>query len=61
MTEKDKAKMLDILIDGIIHEYNDAPPVDKKFHSRAEKLGYVMVSTLDSNGFITSAGIQGEQ
>ena len=60
MTKEDKALMLDILIDGIIHEYNDQPPVEKKYHSRAERIGYEMVTVLNTNGFITNAGIEGQ-
>lgn len=57
MTDMDKAQMLDILIDDIIHEYEDKPPVEKKYHSRAEKVGYSILTALDSKGFITTEGI----
>lgn len=60
MTDAEKAQMLDILIDDIIREYNEHPPVDKKFHSRAEKIGYCLIIDLESNGFITDSGIQGK-
>ncbi len=53
--------MLDIIIDNLIHEYNDKPPVPKDFHSRAERVGYQIITELESNGFITNAGILGEK
>ncbi len=60
MTEQDKARMLDLIIDDLINEYNEHPPVQKKFHSRAEKIGYQIIADLYSNGFITNQGIQGK-
>lgn len=57
MTEQDKARMLDLIIDDLIKEYNDGPPVEKKFHSRAEKVGYQIIAALFSNGFVTNQGI----
>ena len=60
MTEQDKARMLDLIIDELIKEYNEHPPVEKKYRSRAEKIGYQIVVDLESNGFITNAGIQGK-
>ena len=57
MTEQDKARMLDLIIDDLIKEYNDGPPVEKKFHSRAEKVGYKIIAALFSNGFVTNQGI----
>ena len=60
MTEQDKAKMLDIFIDNLIDEYNNHPPVQKKYHSRAEKIGYQFIEDLYNNGFVTDKGIQGE-
>ena len=53
--------MLDIIIDNLIHEYNDQPPVPKDFHSRAERVGYQIITELESNGFITNVGILGEK
>ena len=49
--------MLDLIIDDLIKEYNDGPPVEKKFHSRAEKVGYKIIAALFSNGFVTNQGI----
>lgn len=60
MTEKEKAMMLDIIIDNIIEEYNHGPSMDKKFHSKVEKIGYKILTTLNDNGFITNQGIQGK-
>lgn len=57
-TEDDqKVLMLDLIIDNITEEYNSLPEVEKKYHSRAEKIGYRILQDLESNGFITSAGI----
>lgn len=57
---EDKARMLDIIIDEFIKEYNDGPAMDKKYHSKAEKLGYEILVALNDNGFITAKGIQGQ-
>lgn len=57
MTEHDKAHMLDLIVDEIIQEYEHKPPVEKRFHSRAEKVGYKVLCTLESNGFLTTQGI----
>lgn len=53
--------MLDIIIDGIIHEYTELPPVEKDYKSRAEKIGYTIITGLETNGFITNAGIEGKK
>ena len=60
-TDAEKAMMLDIIINNLIHEYNDKPPIPKDFHSRAERVGYQILIELESNGFITNAGILGEK
>ena len=60
-TDTEKVMMLDIIINNLIHEYNDQPPVPKDFHSRAERVGYQIITELESNGFITNAGILGEK
>ena len=60
-TDTEKVMMLDIIIDNLIHEYNDQPPVPKDFHSRAERVGYQIITELESNGFITNVGILGEK
>ena len=57
MDDMAKAMMMDIIIDNIINEYNNLPSVEKKYHSRAEKIGYTILNDLESNGFITSKGI----
>ena len=59
-TDEEKAMMLDIIVDNILSEYVHQTPVEKKFHSRAEKIGYQILTDLESNGFITTAGIQGK-
>lgn len=59
-TEEEKAMMLDIIVDNILNEYGNHAPIEKKYHSRAEKLGYQILTDLESNGFITTAGIQGK-
>lgn len=60
-TDHDKALMLDLIIDEIIDQYENRPQVEKKFHSRAEKLGYMLITSLESNGFITTEGIVKEK
>jgi hypothetical protein len=60
-TDTEKVLMLDIIIDGIIHEYTDLPPVEKDYKSRAEKIGYTILTELETNGFITNAGIEGKK
>lgn len=56
-TDHDKALMLDLIIDELIDQYENKPPVEKKYHSRAEKIGYSIVTMLESNGFVTNEGI----
>lgn len=60
-TDKEKVLMMQIIIDNIIREYNDLEPVEKRFRSRAEKIGYTILTELESNGFITGYGIQGKE
>ena len=57
MTEHDKALMLDLIIDDLIDQYENRPPVEKIYHSRAEKVGYSILNSLKNNGFITNEGI----
>lgn len=57
-TDKEKALMLDIIINDIIKEYNEGSHMEKGFHSKAEKIGYGIVVALNNNGFITTKGIQ---
>ena len=59
-TEKEKALMLDIIINDIIGEYNEGPSMDRNYHSKAEKIGYKIITVLNDNGFITNQGIQGK-
>lgn len=56
-TDRDKALMLDLIIDDLIEQYEHRPPVEKIYHSRAEKIGYEILRSLESNGFITNEGI----
>lgn len=56
-TDHDKALMLDRIIDELIDQYENKPPVEKKYHSRAEKIGFSVVTGLKSNGFVTNEGI----
>ncbi|MCR5404319.1 MAG: hypothetical protein K6E91_10965 [Butyrivibrio sp.] len=56
-TDHDKALMLDLIIDELIDQYENKPPVEKIYHSRAEKIGYSIVTMLESNGFVTNEGI----
>lgn len=60
-TDQEKVLMMQILIDEIIREYNDLQPVEKNFRSRAEKVGYKIITELEVNGFITNLGIQGKE
>ena len=60
-TDQEKALMMQILIDEILREYNDLQPVEKNFRSRAEKVGYKIITELEVNGFITNLGIQGKE
>ena len=60
-TDTEKVMMLDIIIDNLIHEYNDLPPVSKDYQSRAEKVGYQILTELEANGFITNANILGKK
>ena len=59
-TDHDKALMLDLIIDEIINQYENRPQI-KGFHSRAEKVGYTLITSLESNGFITTEGIVKEK
>lgn len=61
MSEHDKAMMLDIIIDEYVQEYNQGANTEdvKKYHSKAEKVGYEVLVALESNGFLTGKGIQG--
>lgn len=52
--------MLDIIINDIIGEYNEGSSMDKNYHSKAEKIGYKIITVLNDNGFITNQGIQGK-
>lgn len=58
-SEEEKALMFDNLIDELLNVY-EAPTLEKSFHSKAEKAGYMMLTALNNNGFITSEGILGK-
>lgn len=58
-SEEEKALMFDNLIDELLNVY-EAPTLEKGFHSKAEKAGYMMLTALNNSGFITSEGILGK-
>lgn len=60
-TDQEKLLMMENIIAEIVSEYNELGPVEKKFRSRAEKVGYMILSELESNGFITGQGIEGKE
>lgn len=60
-TDQEKVLMMQIIIDNIIREYNDLEPVEERFRSRVERIGYTILTELVCNGFITGYGIQGEK
>lgn len=59
-TDQEKVMMMQIILDKYIDEYGKLTQVDKKYHSRAEKIGYEILLELEANGFITGQGIQGK-
>ena len=59
-TIEEKAHEFDNIVTECIHQYNDEPPVEKAYHSRAEKIGYMILENLNKKGFTTNAGIQGQ-
>lgn len=60
-TDSEKAAMLDNIIDEIIKGYDAKLPAKGfKYKSVAEMVGYEILISLNSNGFITSEGIAGK-
>lgn len=60
-TVEEKALLADSIINIFMDEFNNAPPVEKKFHSRGEKIYYRVHALLYRDGFVTNQGIQGQE
>lgn len=60
-TIEEKALLADTIINIFIDEFNNAPPVEKKYHSRGEKIYHRVHALLYRDGFVTNQGIQGEE
>lgn len=58
-TLEEKAAMFEHIIDEILTAYEKKPPIPD-YKSRAEYVGYSILTMLDNNGFITTEDILGK-
>lgn len=58
-SDREKAAMLEHIIDEIITAYTNKKPI-KDFKSRAEMVGFTILTQLNNSGFITNENILGK-